>query len=346
MNRVLLIGGVAMTALLLALWLSLRPPVAPHGDLTPVTFVTDWKAQAEHGGFYEALALGLYEKAGLDVTIMQGGPGINVPQMLAAGAIDLGMGSNSFIALNMAAAGAGAKAVMASFQKDPQVLITHPRDDIHSIADMKGKPIMISDATISSFWAWLRARFGFDDRQIRKYTFNLAPFLVDNTAIQQGYLSSEPYLIEKQGGFTPQVFLLSDDGYAGYAAFVLAPDRLIEERPEIVQAFVNATIEGWIHYLYDDPAPGNVLIMRDNPEMTADVLAQAIDKMRSRGIVDSGDALTLGIGAMTDNRWQAFFDMMSGQHVYPKDLDYRAAYSLAFVNKGHGLALKQKLTDP
>lgn len=347
MIRNILIGAAALAAAAFAI-LVLLPDGGPEREvqsgLVPLTFVTDWKAQAEQGGFYQARALGLYARAGLDVTIRQGGPGINVPQLLASGAADLGMGSNSFIPLNIVAAGAGARAVMASFQKDPQVLIAHPRPDVASIADMKGKPIMVSDATISAFWVWLRARFGFEDTQIRKYTFNLAPFLVDETAIQQGYLSSEPYLIEQESGIVPQVFLLSDEGYPGYAAFVLAPNAMIAERPEIVQAFVDASIEGWVHYLYGDPAPGNALILRDNPDMTADVLTQAIDKMKAYGIADSGDALALGIGAMSDARWRAFFEVMAENDVYADDLDIRAAYTLDFVNRGHGLALKEELT--
>jgi len=307
--------------------------------LTHITFVTDWKAQAEHGGFYEAVALGLYKKRGLDVKILEGGPSVNVPQLLAGGAADFGIGSNSFVPLNLVREGAKIKAVMAVFQKDPQVLITHPRPDVKSLADMKGKPIMISDSTIAAFWPWLKAKFGYDDTQIRKYTFNLAPFLVDPNAIQEGYLTSEPYTIEKEGHFKPQVFLLADDGYPGYANMVLVPQTWIDEKPEIVQAFVDATIEGWMDYLYGDPAPANALIKKDNPEMTDDLIAQAIEKMKSYGIAVSGDAGTLGPGAMTDARWKTFFDTMRAEGIYTKDLDYKKAYTLQFVNKG--VALKK-----
>jgi NitT/TauT family transport system substrate-binding protein len=186
-----------------------NPPAADQAaggkpELTPISFVSDWKAQAEHGGFYEALAEGLYEKAGLKVSITQGGPGVNVPQLIAGGAADFGMGSNGFIPLNMLKAGVKVKAVMAVFQKDPQVLITHPRDDIKGLADMKGKPIMISDAATTAFWPWLKAKYGFSDSQIRRYTFNAAPFIVDPKAIQEGYLSSEPYTIEQEGHFKPR----------------------------------------------------------------------------------------------------------------------------------------------
>jgi NitT/TauT family transport system substrate-binding protein len=314
-----------------------RDPAAQSDLGTHITFVTDWKAQAEHGGFYQALAEGLYAARGLDVTIMSGGASVNVPQLLAGGAADFGMGSNNFIPLNMVREGVKFKAVMAVFQKDPQVLITHPRDDVKSIADMKGKPILIGDASTVTFWPWLRAKFGFTDTQIRKYTFNLAPFLVDENAIQEGYLTSEPYLIEREGHFQPRVFPLADAGYPGYANMVLVPDRFIEEQPEIVQAFVDASIEGWMHYLYGDPSPANALIRRDNPEMSDEVIAQAIAKMRDYGLALSGDAMNSGLGAMTDARWQEFYTAMQDQGVYPPFFPYTDAYTLAFVNKGHGL---------
>jgi len=314
-----------------------QPSVSPQGKpATRIVFVTDWKAQAEHGGFYQALAEGLYAKRGLDVVIRQGGPAVNVPQILAGGAADFGMGSNGFIPLNLVREGVKVKAVMAVFQKDPQVLITHPRADVKSIADMKGKPIMIGDASTVTFWPWLKAKFGFADTQIRKYTFNLAPFLVDKNAIQEGYLSSEPYSIEREGGFTPQVYLLADNGYPGYANMVLVPDSWIEQRPQVVQDFVDATIEGWMHYLSGDPSAGNALIKQDNPEMTDNLIGQAIEKMKTYGVALSGDAESNGLGAMTDARWKTFFDTMVEEGLYPDNLPYRDAYTLQFVNKGHG----------
>lgn len=335
-----LFGGGAFLLSLVACGNQEPPSTGTEETLTEVSFATDWKAQAEHGGFYQALALGLYEERGLSVTIRPGGPGVNIPQLLAAGAVDYGMGSNSFIPLNLVKAGAPVKAVMASFQKDPQVLLTHPRDDIKSLGDMRGHPIMVSDATISAFWVWLRATQGFSDEQIRKYTFNLAPFLVDEKAIQQGYVTSEPFSISTRGGVEPQVFLLSDYGYPGYATFVMTGTERIETNPEEVRAFVEASIEGWYSYLYDDPTPGNALIQKDNPEISEAHIAQAIAKMREYGIADSGDSLTLGIGAMTDERWQTFFKVMSENGVYDEGLDYKAAYTLDFINKGHGLSMK------
>ena len=298
---------------------------------THITFVTDWKAQAEHGGFYEAEALGLYKARGLDVEIVQGGPSVNVPQLLAGGAADFGIGSNGFIPLNMLKEGVPVRAVMAVFQKDPQVLITHPRPDVKSLAQMRGKPIMIADASTVAFWPWLKAKYGFSDDQIRKYTFNLAPFLVDPKAIQEGYLTSEPYTIELQGHFKPQVFLLADNGYPGYANMVVVPQKWITSNPAAVQAFVDATREGWKTYLSGNPGPANALIKQNNPDMTDGLIAQAIAKMKNYGIVVSGDATTMGIGAMTDARWKTFFDTMASEGLYSKTLPYRNAYDLRFV---------------
>ena len=305
----------------------------PANGLTPIKFATDWHAQAEHGGFYQALATGEYKKRGLDVTIVQGGPSVNVPQLLATGAVDLGMGSNSFIALNLAQQGVPVKAVAATMQIDPQVLIAHPDQGIKSIADMKGRPILLSDASVTAFWVWLKSKYGFTDDQVRKYTHSSAPFLADKTIVQEGYLTSEPYTIEQQSGEKPAVFLLAAEGYPGYAAMVLAPDSLIASNPKAVQAFVDATAAGWQSYLHGDPKPGDALIRKDNPEMTQSILDQARDKLRSYGIVDGGDAKTGGVGVMTDKRWGDFFQVASSQGVYPKTLDYKKAYTLQFVAK-------------
>jgi len=345
MTRNLLFGAIALLLIaIVGIFSALRPEKSTGSDLTPIVFATDWKAQAEHGGFYQALAKGYYADAGLEVKILPGGPNVNVPQLLATNSVQFGLGSNNFIPLNIVRENAGAKAVMASFQKDPQVLITHPRDDVKSIADMKGKPIMISDAATAAFWPWLKARYDFEDSQIRKYTFNLAPFLTDPQAIQQGYLSSEPYTIETEGKIKPQVYLMADDGYPGYGAFILANNKMIDEQPEIVQAFVDASIRGWVDYLYGDPAPANELIKRDNPEMTDALLAHSVATLKEHGVIDSGDTQTLGVGAMTDARWKEFFDSMSTLGVFPKDLDYTQAYMLDFINKGAGNDLKQELT--
>ena len=302
----------------------------PAAAATTIRFVTDWKAQAEHGGFYQAVAEGLYAKRGLEVKILQGGPDVNVPQLLAGGAADFGIGSNSFIPLNLVKGNIPLRAVMAIFQKDPQVLISHPRRDINSLADMRGKPILISAATMTAFWPWLKAKFGFQDSQIRKYTYNLAPFILDPNAIQEGYLTSEPFTVESQAHWKPKIFLLSDFGYPGYANMVLAPQKWIDTNRAAVQAFVSATRDGWLHYLAN-PAAGNALIKRDNPDMTDAILAQALDKMKRFDLILSNDGHDYGLGSMSDARWKTFYDTMAGEGLYPKGLDYRKAYDLSFV---------------
>jgi len=296
---------------------------------TSIRLQTDWRAEAEHGGFYQALATGEYARRGLDVRILPGGPGVNVPLLLASDSVDMGVGSNSFIVMNLAAEGVPVKAVAAYMQKDPQVLIAHPDAGIRRIADMKGHPILLDDNSKTAFWVWLKAKYGFADDQVRTYTFNNAPFLADKRVVQQGYLTSEPYTIEKEGHLRTAVFLLADEGYPGYAAMLLVPDRLITANPQAVRAFVEATAAGWKSYLYGDPKPADALILKDNPEMTPDVLAQAREKMRAYGIV--GDGSTTPIGQMTDERWAEFFKVASGQGVYKPGLDYRRAYTLQFL---------------
>ena len=308
------------------------PVLAQSKPLDKVTFGTDWRAQAEHGGFYQAVATGIYAKHGLDVTIRPGGPQVNHAQLLAAGKLDFNMSPNSFIPLNFAKEGIPMVAVAALFQKDPQVLIAHAGQGNDSLAALKGKPIMIGGDTRVGSWLFLKSKFGYTDDQIRPYAFNVAPFLANKSAVQQGYLTSEPLTIEKAGG-KPVVMLLADSGYASYAAVIQTSLENVQKRPDLVQRFVDASIEGWKSYLTGDPAPGNDLIKRDNPEMTDELIAYGVRKMKEYGIVDGGDAKTAGIGTMTEARWKSFFEMMSAQGLYPKDMDWRKAYTLQFVTK-------------
>lgn len=307
-----------------------RTPVVAPGR-TAIRFATDWRAEAEQGGFFEALATGEYARRGLDVKIIPGGPGANVPQLVAAGAADMGIGSNSFQVMNLAAEHVPVKAVMAAFQKDPQVLIAHPGTGVNGLADLKGHPILLSDAAITSFWPWLKAKYGLSDDQVRKYSFSAAPYLADPRAVQEGYVTSEPYTIQIATGRAPVVFLLADNGYPGYAAMVLAPDRLIGSNPKAVQAFVEASALGWKQYLQGDPRPADALILKLNGEMTPQILDHARQQMRRYKLVTGGDAAAGGVGAMTDATWKRFFDMASGLGVYPKGMDYRAAYTTAFT---------------
>lgn len=307
--------------------------ILTEDNLIEITFATDWKAQAEQGGFYQALAAGLYEKKGLKVKIIQGSSNVNVPRLIASNAIEFGIGSNSFIPLNMVANKIPGKAVMAIFQKDPQIIMTHPENDIRNLEDMRDLPIMISDASIGAFWLWLKSKYGFTDSQIRKKTFSLAPFLSNKSSIQQGYLTSEPFLVEKEADFAPRVFLLADYGYPSYGAMVLASSEVITNNPEIVKAFVNASIEGWRQYIYEDPSLGNELIMLENNEMKEDILLQAIKKIRNYELVSNEISKGLDIGLMTDIKWESFFETMASNGVYEKNLKWRESFTLDFINK-------------
>ena len=306
-----------------------KPAAKGDPGTTSLRFATDWKAEAEHGGFYEAVATGEYARRGLNVQILQGGPSSNVPQLLASGAADMGIGSNSFVVLNLAQEHVPVKAVMAVMQKDPWVLMAHPDAGVNRLADMKGHPMLLSDATLTGVWVWLKAKFGLMDDQVRKYTFNSGPFIQNKGAIQQAYVTSEPYTVEKEGHFKPRVFMLSDEGYPGYATLILAPDALIAKNPKAVQAFVEGTAAGWKAYLHGDPRPADALILKDNPDMTQDVLDQARDKMRAYEIVDGGTSPP--IGTMTDARWQALTEVMARSGVLKPGTDIRSAYTLQFA---------------
>jgi len=330
-----------LTASALAAAGALGPrPAARAQTVDKLAFGTNWKAQAEHGGYYQAVATGIYKKYGIDVTIRMGGPQINHPQLLASGVIDFNMGSNCFSALNYVKNNIPMVCVGTVFQKDPQVLIAHAGQGNDSLAALKGKPIMISPVARAGYWQFLRVKYGYSDEQIRTYTFNMAPFLADKSAIQQGFLTSEPFKLEKAGAKVV-VHLLADGGYSTYATTIETSWKLVNEKPDLVQRFVNGTIEGWYTYLYGDPGPANALIKKDNPEMTDEQIAHSLVTLKKYGIVDSGDAERLGIGAMVDARWKDFHSIMVEAGLYTPDLDLKRAYTLQFVNKKHGMGLKK-----
>ena len=307
-------------------------------DTTDVSFGTNWLAQAEHGGFYQAVADGTYAECGLNVSIVQGGPQVNNRALLLAGRIDYHMGGDLTGVFNAAEENIPVVAVAAMFQKIPQVLITHP-GAATSFEDLKDLTLLIGDNGYQGFYQWMIASYGFTAEQRQPYTFNPAPFLADETMAMQGYLSSEPYLIEKEAGFIPEVFLIADAGYSTYATTIETMADTIAEKPEEVTCFVEGSILGWYNYLYGDNAAANAMIMADNPEMTQDKIDYGIAKMIEAGIVISGDAETMGIGVMTDEKIADFYNKMVDAGVISADLDYSATYSTAFVGNGLGVEL-------
>jgi NitT/TauT family transport system substrate-binding protein len=315
---------------------------APAQQLDKVRFGTNWVAEPEHGGFYQALADGTYRQYELDVTIVPGGPQINNRIMLPVGKLDFFMSANLLQAFDAVAQKVPTISVAAMFQKDPQVLIAHPDIGVESIDDMRRLTVFIGKEGMAGYFQWLKANFGFTDAQVKPYTFNPQPFLANKNSAMEGYVTSEPYSIEKQGGFKPKIFLLADYGFDTYSTLIETRRDLVENKPDLVRRFVEASVVGWYHFLYGDNAPARALIRKDNPEMTDELIAYSVDKLKNYGIVDSGDTVRLGIGAMTDARVQSFFDKMARAGVVDRALDFRKAYTLQFVDKGVGVELRPK----
>ncbi|WP_088889293.1 ABC transporter substrate-binding protein [Leptolyngbya ohadii] len=307
-------------------------PASASKELDRITLGTSWFAQAEHGGFYQAVANGIYRDHGLDVTIQMGGPQVNGNQLLMGKAIDFKMGY-AIDAINAIKEGLPKVTVAAIFQKDPQGLMAHPGVGVDSFEDLKGKRILLSTSAQTTFWPFLKAKYGLDDNQKGVYTFNVGPFVADKNLVQQGYITSEPYAIKQAGGFDPVILLMADHGYPNYTTTIETRSEIVQNNPDLVQRFVDASIKGWYSYL-KDPAPGNALIKRDNPEMTDGQLAFGLEKLKQYGIITSGDAETKGIGAMTDDRWKEIFTTMSDLGAFPNSVSYKDAYTLQFVNKG------------
>ncbi|MEZ0172184.1 ABC transporter substrate-binding protein [Microvirga sp. TS319] len=307
-----------------------------------ITFGTNWLAQAEHGGYYQALADGTYEKYGLKVTIVPGGPRANNRMLMSVGKLDFYMGGSLVQAFSAVEKDIPTVVVAAHFQKDPQILMSHPGQGLDTFDALRASnDILLSKDGMATFFQWMKAEYGFKDEQVKPYGFSPAPFMANSRAVQQGYVTSDPLVIAKAAGFEPTVFLLADHGFSTYSTTIETRRDMVETNAELVQRFVDASTIGWYHYLYGDNRPANALIKRDNPEMTDEVLAYAVAKMKEYGIVDSGDAQKHGIGAMTEARMKDFFDKMVKAGLFKADLDYRKAYTLQFVNKDVGLELKK-----
>jgi NitT/TauT family transport system substrate-binding protein len=315
----------------------------PASALDKVKFATNWLADPEAGGFYQAAADGTYEKYGLDVTIIPGGPQTNGALMLLFGRIDFFMGGDMIGNLLSADAKLPLIAVAADFQKSPQILMSHSGVGLDKWEDLpNAKPAYVGAGAINTFYAWLRIAYGFKDENIRPYSFNSAPFMHNEKSIQQGYVTAEPYEIKRQGGFKPNIFLLSDYGYDTYSTLIVTRNEIVDKTPDLVQRFVDASAIGWYHYLYGDNSKGNEMIKTENPDISDDQIAFSVAEMEKYGVVDSGDALKLGIGAMTDARWRDFFHKMVATGMIDARTDYKRAYTLQFVNKGVGLDLRPK----
>jgi NitT/TauT family transport system substrate-binding protein len=331
--RALIAGLLALVAGLMS---------ARAETLDKVSFGTNWVAEAEHGGFFQAVADGTYKKYGLDVTIVPGGPNTNNRMLLIAGKLDFFMSANTLQSFDAVANKVPVIAVAAIFQKDPQVFLTHPETKITKLEDLKPLTLLVSKEGVASYFQWLKSEFGFSESKVKPYTFNSQPFIVNKQSAMQGYVTSEPYAVQKAAGFKPGVILLADYGFNAYSTLIETRRDLVDKKPDLVQRFVDASVIGWYNYLYGDNAAANELIRKLNPEMTDELIRYSIAKMKEYGIVDSGDTLRDGIGAMNDARVASFFDKMVRAGVVRRDIDYRQAYTLRFVNKGVGVDLRPK----
>ena len=310
--------------------------------LDKVTFGTNWFAEPEHGGFYQAAVDGTYEKYGLEVKILPGGPQANNRLLLTSGKIEFYMGGNMLQAYDAVAQKIPTVVVAAMFQKDPQIFMSHPGEGLDKFADLTKAAAFVGKEGVASFYQWMKGEHGFKEELVKPYNYNSAPFIADKKSIQQGYLTSEPLAVEKQGGFKPNVFLLADNGFTTYATTIEARIETVEKSSDLVKRFVEASTIGWYNYMYGDNKKANDAIKKDNPDMNDEQIAFSIAKMKEFGIVDSGDTLKLGIGAMTDARMKDFFDKMVKAKVVDGAIDYKKSYTLAFVNKSIGLDLRPK----
>jgi NitT/TauT family transport system substrate-binding protein len=298
-----------------------------------VTFLTSWYAQAEHGGFYQAKATGLYERAGLDVTLKMGGPQVNGMQLLLAGETDVMMGYD-FQVLKALEQGFPVTTIATSFQHDLQGMMTH--DDVTSLADLKDKTILVATSGRTTWWPWLKAKYGYTDEPTKPYTFNLQPFFADKNVAQQGYPSSEPFQA-LQLGVPVKFFLFAREGYPPYGTTMVAKREFGDKNPDVAARFVKASLEGWKGYL-TDPSPANALIKVDNPKMSDAQIAYGIEQLKLLRVVDGGDAEKLGIGIITEPRWKATYDYMVGAGLLKPEVDWRAAFTDRFV-KGLKLSM-------
>jgi NitT/TauT family transport system substrate-binding protein len=310
--------------------------------LDKVSFGTNWLAEAEHGGFYQAVADGTYRRYGLDVRVVPGGPNLNNRLLLAAGKLDFSISANSLQGFDAAAQNVPIVTVAAIFQRDPQVLLAHPDQGIERFEDLKNLTLFISPDGIAGYFQWLKAEFGFSESRVKPYTSNPQPFLADKRSAMQGYVTSEPYAIEKTGGFKPKIFLLADQGFDSYSTLIETRRDLSMRKADLVQRFVDASILGWVHYLHGENAAANALIKHDNPEMTDGLLAYSLTKMKEYGLIDSGDAATLGIGAMSDARMKSFYEKMAQAGAVKPGIDITKIYTLQFVNRKVGLDQRSK----
>lgn len=305
-----------------------------------VRFGTNWLAQSGHGGFYQAVADGTYAEYGLDVEIVMGGPQVNNRPLLAAGRLDFLMAGNLLLSFDNTRNEIPTMVVGAFFQRDPQVLIAHAGQYDGWEGLTTAPTVLVSRDGQFSFWQWLTATQGFSDDQLRPYGFNLQQFLSDETIVQQGYATSEPLRLAAQG-VEADVYVMADYGWSTYSTTIEARTEMVENNPDLVQRFMDASIIGWYNYLYGDRTAAFELIMEANPDATVEQLEREVQHLMDLEIIDSGRALDVGIGAMSMERVADFLALAEEAGILdPGVVDVNLAATDRFVNRGVGMDLR------
>lgn len=304
-----------------------------------VTLATNWLAQPELGGFYQALADGTYARHGLEVTIKPGGPLINNRPLLAFGKVDFLIGTNLIQPFDALKQQIPTRVVAAFFQKDPQCMLAHADGPWKTWDDLKQAPLLMGNSGRQTFFLWMHDAYGFPRANLRPYNHSLAPFLNDKQMAMQGFATAEPERIRLAGGKEPRVFLLADHGWNSYSTVLETRDDLIAKNPDLVQRFVDASIVGWNAYLdAEDTDAADALIKKDNPSMSTDLIKFSRRKMRELELLRGGDARKLGIGAIDAERVKSFYAKMVAAGMYEETtIDPTQAVTTEFVSKGVGV---------
>lgn len=297
-----------------------------------VTFQLSWKAQPEFAGFYQALEKGLYRSCGVDMTLREGAPGIDPTQLLTSGAVDVALLPQNDGILRMNSVGFPAKAVMASMQKFLTTMLYHEEAGIMKPEDIKGKPVLISQSNRTTFWPFLKSRYGYTDDQLRTYNGQMAMWMSDKTSVQQGVVTQEPFRIKAETGKFPPYFLLSDMGYNPYTVIVVVSQKMIDEKPAVVQCIVDGSRKGWEDFL-KDPSAAFTAINKLNPQITKDLMDYSYNMMKTNNLVENEDTSKHGIGWISDERWKSHYEMLVATGLFPANFDYKSAYTTQFLEK-------------
>lgn len=282
-----------------------RPTDSPANNKAAdkVDLVLNWYPEAEHGGYYAALVHGYYAEAGLDVTIVPGGPNAPVLQKVATGAATFGV-SNADQVLLARAQDAPLVAVMAPLQISPRCLMVHRKSGIRQFEQLQRMTIAMSSGAA---WAqFLKKRLPLTD-----VTFvppgSVAQFLNDENFAQQAYVFSEPFVAESQGG-DPHCLMVSDLGFNPYTSVLFVSQDTMNQKADLVRRMVAASVRGWTTYL-EAPDSTNKHIHKQNPEMSLEILkfgAQAMQPLCKPADADAPDSL----GQMTAGRWNELVEQM------------------------------------